>query len=245
MIEKYSKRINCVNISGNPNLPWSYYLIKKYQDKWQWRPEYDWYHDEKTNDYPSLSTNSGIEWTLEILNDFNVKVDFWRIALKGKIPEETIKRFKKEFDRKELIGWEHYRFSDWRETAEIHRTGWENLSLNPNFSFSSNLLVFLYKNTVKLTYPEGNLAHNGDYVTKEFRLLEILKNTPIAISELDELMDNELSWGKILVNENHINDTIWEILLKPLFTEKYIEEFLSFIKTKIADNNTASAQHMV
>lgn len=236
LIEKHEKKINWENISGNPNLPWSYDLIKKYQDKWQWIPKYNWYHDIKTNNYPSLSTNSGIEWTPELLNEYRDKVDFWRIALKGKLHEESLKKFHEEFNRKELIGWEHYKYSDWRETAEIYRTGWENLSLNPNFQYSTNFIPYLYNETIKLTFPQGNLAHGGDYVTEEYRLLELFNNTPITNLNLDELIDNELGWGQILVNENHINDTIWTLLFKPLFTDKYIEEYHEFIRKQIIEN---------
>jgi hypothetical protein len=238
LIEKYETKINWENISGNPNLPWSYILIKKYKDKWQWISASNRYTDIKTINFPSLSTNSGIDWTPELLKEYRDKVDFWRIALNGKLQEESVKEFHEEFNRKETIEFDTHKFSDSRETEEIYRTGWENLALNPNFQCSKDFIPYLYKKTIELTFSVGNLAQDGYYATKNYKLLELLNNTPITNLNLEELIDNELAWGQLLFNENHINDSIWTKLIKPLFNEQYIEEYHKFIRKTVTLKTT-------
>lgn len=221
LIEKYYNRINWESLSCNPNLPWSFEFIKKYEDKWNWY---------------KLSASKGIKWCSEILNEYEDRVDFWLIALNGKIPEESILKFHEKFDKKQVVDIRNFRFSDWRETGKVYRTGWENLYLNPNFKFSSNFIDFLYKRTTKVTYIDGNLADDGEYVTKEYSILEILKNTPITNLSIDQLISNEFQWGEILYNENHINYTVWTDIIKPLFTNNYIKEYHTFLKFILEEN---------
>lgn len=228
LLDKYFNEVNWKNLSGNPNLPWSYDLIEKYEEKWLWIPEFNWYPDDETNDSPSLSTNAGITWDVEILEKCVDKIDFWRIARKGTIPEKSIIKFHKEFNRKELVGWQHHKWSDWRVTSEIYRTGWENLHLNPAFSIPLTLIEFLYETKIELTFADGNLAHDGNYVTKEFRLLEILKQKNITNLTFSELVNMEPNRGEILLNDQFINDTIWNEIIKSMFTDGIVENYLKY-----------------
>ena len=220
LILKYYDLWNWEELSGNKGLNWSFDFLKKYVNNWSWKPRHNWYINDENVDSPSISTNEGIQWTLEILNEWNDKIDFWLIARKGKICNDALMHYFEELNRKEKVGWIFHKYSDWRETEDIYRTGWENLALNKNFRISMQNVNFLYEKKISLTYSEGNLAQNdGSYETTEYRILELLKDSVIEGIAIDDLMANENSWSNILINDEFINDSIWLNIIKPIIID--------------------------
>lgn len=235
LIEKYLHKWDWEKLSGNHRLPWSYDFIEKYENKWYWKMTTRGRIEDETNFDPSISTDEGIIWDIKMLSKWKDQIDFWRIARRGKITDSALEEFHPEFNRKELVDWEFHKFSDCYATEEIFRTGWENFSLNKHFNINKNNIEFLYRNRISLTYSVGNLAWygHGNYETKDFRLLEILKgNTVLGIS-LSELIENEIGWTQILINENYINDTVWERLIEPLFIKGLYINYLKMLITNI------------
>jgi hypothetical protein len=151
-------------------------------------------------------------------------LDFWCITRRESISPCVLDKYMDEFDRNEHIGWKFHRYSDWRETEDQYKTGWENLAENGNFTISRENINFLSSKKMNLTYAVGNLASNGEYETSEFRVLEILRNSMVVNISLDELILNYDNWGNLLINENFLNDSVWETIIKPVF-DAYLREF--------------------
>jgi hypothetical protein len=150
LIEKYYPYLYWDQLSGNPSLPWNLEFIKKYEENWKWYPD----DSSKVAPYilddkyykPSLSTNSGILWDLQKLERYQRKLDFWRVALHGRLTEEAIMSFADKFDRSEEVGTKRHRHGDHVEMAKIYRNGWENLAKNPNIYINlTNIDFFLFQ----------------------------------------------------------------------------------------------------
>lgn len=251
LIRKYRFKWDWEGLSGNPNLPWSYGFIKEYEDQWYWKPDFDDYFENEIVyplsliNSPSISSNQAILWDEKMLLEWENRVDFWRIAKAGKIEESAIKKFHTKFYRKEVVNTELYKHSDWYDSADIYRTGWENFSINKNFFMTRKNIDFYYQNSISLTYPVGNLANDGFFETKDYRLLEILKNSLVLEISLNELIENEAGWSQYLVNDSFINDSIWVSVLKPIFTDElcrsYLEYHLNYIE--LSEKSETRAQH--
>jgi len=239
LIDKYVDKWDWKKLSGNQGLPWSKKLIIKYENRWQWKPDTNSYTFDKYYFYPSLSTNSGINWDTDMLLTWKNNLDFWRIALFGRISNDAIKYFQSEFNRKELVSIESHKYSDWRATSKIHRTGWENLALNDNFKIHSLDIEYYFETKLALTYPVGNFARYGNYKTKEFRLLDILKEKPLHDFKIHDIITSKNSWGKILINKSFINDSVWE-LIKPFVDKKFISDFLILVSKNESNFKTTS-----
>jgi len=237
LIDDYIERWNWEWISGNPKLPWSSKFMKKYEMKWQWRPKYDWYFDEKTNTYPSISTNPGIIWDSTMFQHFKDRIDLWRIAKVASINDDVLRISYDELCRNEKVGLEFYKYSDWKETVDTYRTGWENLKRNNNFAISLDNIEFYFLKNIELTYPVGNMANDGTYVTKSYRLLDLLKEKPIYGITINDLIENEFGWTQYLLNENFINNSVWDQVIEPLFTEEQCLLFLTNLRL-YCNNNT-------
>jgi hypothetical protein len=232
-INKFEKFWKWEKLSGNPNLPWCYDLLKKYEKLWRWKPEdYLGYSSEHTTKYySSISTNYGIFWDEYMFLEWQDKIDFWRISWVGKIKDSCIRRFFYEFCRRELIGWKHHKYSDDWGHAEVYRTGWENFVLNKNFVISPENIDFYYQTKITLTYPVGNFAVSENYESSDYCLLEILKNKPLKGFTIDEIYDN-YDYAKYLFNSEFINDSLWETMVKPIFTEDKIVEYLEYLANR-------------
>ncbi|HRL70798.1 MAG TPA: hypothetical protein PLT79_03760 [Flavobacterium sp.] len=239
LIEKYKDHWDWDSLSGNPNIPWSHSFLNKYNDLLRWIPKYNSYKGEECISEPSISTNPGINWTIELIDSFSDKLDFWNIARVGKINSEIAIKYKNEFDRKEHIGFIFHKSSDNRETEYIYVNGWQNLTKNSNFYIDNNSILFYYENIVTISFSTGNLASNsctGALVTCDFKILEILKDQVISLT-FQDLINNELSWTKILINDNFMNNSIWENIIKPYLEEIGIDIFLSDLQNELNQYN--------
>lgn len=232
LIEAFEEQWNWENLSGNPSLPWSLNLFKKYENKWQWTVKYDWYsgtgggQENENNYYPSISTNPGIVWNVKMIEFAKSKIDFWRLARRGNLSLAVVKKIRKELYRKEHTGWVFHKSSDFEHTEKIYLTGWENLSKNELFKLSPDSIDFLFKNKITLTYSNGNLARDeGKYITSEFRLIEIFKNSKFASSEFVEFIITSDKYRDFFINDDFINDEIWEKIIVP-YTLKNTKDLL-------------------
>lgn len=218
LLNKYFDKWDWSLLSCNPKLPWSTQFINRYEKHWVWNSDFDWYHNDLINNYPCLSKNTGITWTVELLREHYNKVDIWLIALFGNITNEAIYRYSNELDEKHLIGWKHHRYSDWRATEEINRTGWENLPLNPNFKLDIDLIQFCYLKHISITKGDDDYAFARDenYITKSYRVLYLLRESKTVDISLMELLEYSETWTKILFDENFLNDSIYDIVLSEI-----------------------------
>ena len=245
LVAKYFDKWCWWSLSGNPSLPWSFEFIKKYESKWQWTPIYeDKDADHITNESfsPSISTNKGIFWDNSLVEEWYEKINIWRIAIIGQISDEVLLKFHGDFDRKVQIGWEFHRSSDWKETEKLYRTGWENLALNPYFEINWKNIDFLYRKKVIKTRSVGNLAKDGEYQTKEYRVLELLKKCKIEGISLQDIIDNEIGWTQNILNEEFINESIWNDLLRPVFDRNfslcYLQDLMPNIDIEVLKRNS-------
>lgn len=209
LIKKYLDKWDWELLSGNPNLPWDEEFLIEYNSRFLWKPKVDYFLFRKDKNYPSsISTNIGIVWDENLLELFHENINFWDITLVSKITDKAIIKFKDSFESEQMVGTQNHRYSDSRVTEWKSRNGWENLPLNPNFFISKNNIDFYLNNKTTINYVEGNLAEDGDYTNKDVTILEVLKNSNLQDIELIDIIKNETSWGKFLLNENFANKSI-------------------------------------
>lgn len=234
IIDKYHNKLDWAELSFNPSLLWSLELLEKYENDWHWIPQKNnWYWDEYEQTKPSISTNKAIKWTVNMLERFYLKIDFWRISLNGNLSEDSIIQFQNEFDRKEKCDFIYHKWSDSRTDEHIVKNGWENLNINKNITFSKSILDFLYKRKVIITYSTGNLAHDGEVVDEEIRLLELFKEKDFIGIQLQDLIDNELTWGGLIFNNTFINKHLFRTIIKPFLTRENVIVYLNSLKELI------------
>ncbi|MEZ5198354.1 MAG: hypothetical protein R2764_18780 [Bacteroidales bacterium] len=213
LIKKFITKWNWKYLSTNNSLPWSLEFIAEFEEYWVWSSERTDFKDIDKNTYKinCLSANTGIKWTLEILEKHYSKIDFWLISLYGSFNYEVLERFRDEFNETRVVDWEYHKFSDFgSEIVDIYRTGWENLACNSNFFISPKNIDFLYSNFVEVKTIHGNFVHDGYYLNVKKNLLEILRDNKIKDFRLSEIIDYELSWGHILINDTFINNSLFE-----------------------------------
>lgn len=240
LIETFKDKWNWQTLSGNPSLPWSLNLLKKYDSHWKWNVEFDWYTDTgsegqevETNYLPSISTNPGIIWNVEMIKFGKKRLDFWRLARRGNLCLDVVKNIKKELYRKEHTGWVFHEYSDFMTiTEKIYLTGWENLSKNHLFKLTPEVISFLYNNKIELTYSVGNLNKDGSYVTSEFKLIEIFKNSTFINKEcMKQVIQND-DLRAVFVNNDFVNDEIWGKIIAPYTLKNQKELLINFKKIK-------------
>jgi hypothetical protein len=228
---------NWQSLSGNTNLPWSLDLLKKYDEYWQWNVEYNWYTDTgtrgqeiDTNYLPSISTNPGIKWNVEMINFGRNKLDYWRLARRGNLSLNVIKLIQNELYRKEHTGWVFHKSSDFSHTEDIYLSGWENLAKNELIKLSPDIVKYLSEKEIELTYSVGNLARGdeGKYITSTIKLIELFKNSSFVTKSYicEILSQKELSI--FFINNNFINKDIWTQLVVPYFTANKTELLAKF-----------------
>lgn len=232
LIDKYHSKIDWAKLSCNPGLPWSLELLEKYEKDWHWVPQINnWYFDEYNKETkPSISTNPAIKWTTILIERFYSKIDFWRISLNGNLTEDAIIQFQNEFDRKEKCDFKYHKSSDSRAVEHIVKNGWENFIKNRNIVFSISIIPFLFKQKTIITYSNGNLADYGKVVDEEKRLLELFREKDFKEVQLDDIIDNEMTWGGLLFNNTFINRYLFRTVIKPLLTRKNVITYLNSLR---------------
>ncbi|MEO8150515.1 MAG: hypothetical protein ABI723_22985 [Bacteroidia bacterium] len=232
LIDNHLEKWDWKLLSYNPSLPWSESFIDKYKSKWKWKKKYSWTDGEGADyDEPSLSANSGIKWDVSLLTKYENKVDFWLIALKGSIDDEAIIKFHQYFNKKEHVGYKYHRDSDGYIDEELYRTGWENFILNPHFSITRRNLIFYYHYYISITRGKI-ISSNLEYVISEHPLLKIFWKSPISGINFKDVMANENCWANCLIDVWEINESVWKDLIKPLFKNKFIMDFLHLLSKK-------------
>ncbi len=103
---------------------------------------------------PCLSSNTGINWTDELISHFLLKLDFWIIALRGKISAELVMKYAAFFDEIRYWSSNYIKHSDWGTFEEYHfHNGWQNLLYNPNFTLTDELLDWGASRKVRIIEP--------------------------------------------------------------------------------------------
>ena len=106
------------------------------------------------------------------------------------------------------------------------RTGWENLGYNNKFNINRLNVDFLYDNSILLTYPVGNWAYEEKSETKEFKLIEFVRENSVSNITWEDLIRNEHTWTPYLINDSFINDTIWNSLIASFLNSEKVSIFL-------------------
>ncbi len=240
LIDAFKDKWNWQSLSGNPSLPWSITFMKKYHRYLKWNVQFNWYTDTgskgqevDTNYLPSISTNPGINWDVEMIKYGMKKIDFWRLARRGKLTLDVIKLIKKKLYRKENTGWVFHKSSDFSETESIYLTGWENLAKNNSFKLTEEIIMFLSENEITLTFSVGNLARGeGEYVTKKMKLIEIFNNSTFVNTDYIYSVIKDQKLKGYFINNDFINDDLWEKIIAPYSISNKTELLNEFKKIK-------------
>jgi hypothetical protein len=161
-------------LSDNPSIDVSF--INKYSDKIifsESKDGFNWnfhYHFGGTsgNYVPrrSLSSNAGFVWTDTFIQDHLKEIDFWLIALFGKITPELVIKYAAFFDESREISTSWKKNSDW-PTIKVHYfcSGWQNLKKNKNFIPSEDFLTFSKNREIRVYKPYEDEGHNTNYIS--------------------------------------------------------------------------------
>jgi hypothetical protein len=259
LIEKYISKVNFKALSSNPSVQWSIELIKKYnnhwdwaelshncgidfnyvmllqfEEQWHWKPKLNnWYWDEYKDEKikKCLASNKNIKWTLEIVDKFYERIDFWRISLHGIIDEDVLIKYSNEFNRKEKCGFESHKWSDFRSSEDIYKNAWENLKVNRNTKFTKNMIDFFSNYNITITYSTGNLAHDGDIIEENISLLELFKNLNFQDLTIDLVLLNHNNWGRTFLNNEFINFHLLEESIRPILSKEFSIKLLHGLRT--------------
>lgn len=102
----------------------------------------------------SLSTNEGLIWTDSLIQTFVNKLDFWAIALMGKIDSKLIMKYAGFFNESREISTYHQKNSDYPSIkVHVFSSGWQNLNKNPNFIPSEEFIDFSKKYITRIYKP--------------------------------------------------------------------------------------------
>ena len=126
------------------------------------------YHDKKYNNTslirrdpkPSLSSNPGLIWTDSLIQTYIKKLDFWLIALRGKIDSNLVMKYAAFFNESREYSTHWKRNSDY-PSEQIHNfsSGWQNLKKNINFHPTEEFFYFAKTYSTKIykssTYTTG------------------------------------------------------------------------------------------
>lgn len=237
LISKYLENWDWEALTLNPSLPWSESFIATYEDRWTWK-----YYDDRfvtegkrlshVTLKSSISSNTGIGWTLSMLKRWGSVVDLWTIAGCGNLTDMAIIYSGQKLDESRLVGWKHLKFSDWRESVELDDTGWERMARNPKSCVSKNNVEYYHSRRISLVVFQGN-ARDGAYQQKDLSVLEVLKELPAKGFEFQDLVENEFTWLQHLLGSNFVNDGLWDEVIEELFTPDFIKEYLSFLDNNI------------
>lgn len=239
LISRFQDNFDWTILSGNKALPWNLNFIRKFKDRLLWQKfDHDdkYHHPSPYNYYPIYScliTNQGINWNLRLIMEFKDQVDLWRLAKYGNIKNEVLIKFKKEFDERRVIGTQFLKTSDFRDETIIEYTGWENLSFNNSFFIEIEHINFFLENKTEIKYFKGN-AMSGEEVYEKRNLIEILNNSKLSGISVNQIIKGE-KWTNKFLNENFINDYLWEYVLKNEFNEETMNTFLMQLKKKMLE----------
>ena len=136
----------------------------------------------------SLSSNPGLIWTESLIQTYIKKLDFWLIALRGKIDSNLVMKYAAFFNESREYSTHYQRNSDY-PMIKVHNfsSGWQNLKKNINFypteefiNFSKTYVTRIYESYHDDTGPDHKIKGFVDPHTssgfEEVSLYSILKN---------------------------------------------------------------------
>lgn len=241
LISKYRDNFCWKSLSNNKGLPWSFELLEMFSEYWIWQPIscdytlYDKYYNRgfynKTVNlhHASLSTNEGISWTIEMVDKWHNKLDFWLLARFGKLTLSVLQDYCAEFDREEFVYYTGGRnFDNW-----VYENGWQCLCYNKNFKINSKMVLYLHDKIIELTcHPTDKISDKGEIVYEnkmdeilkiKLSLLELFQDNDVVNIALTDIICSYNSWGKTLLNEKFINNQVYRNEIIPLL-EKMINQ---------------------
>jgi len=141
LIDKYIDNWDWENLSGNPSLPWSIALLLRYKERLYWRRDHKRIESKKNN---SISTNSGIRWSVNQFILFESLINPFDIARFASVDVSVLYRFFQRFNVVGPTGYKHIKYSsDHWDVIQVFETSWSVLAKNPNFEYTYELLNFL------------------------------------------------------------------------------------------------------
>ena len=113
----------------------------------------------------SLSSNPHINWTDSLIQEYIKKIDFWLIALVGKITSELVVKYAAFFDESREYRTSWKKNSDW-PLIKVHHfcSGWQNLKKNKNFTPSDSFLEFAKSREVRVYNPFEDNRQSGNSI---------------------------------------------------------------------------------
>lgn len=233
LIDRYIDKWDWQGLSGNPSLPWSLGFLLRYENRLVWK----WSHALPSSKGSSISTNTGITWTVKEVLTFCDRLDFFEIAKFGRIDENVLFRFYDKFNSLRLTGSKQERISDWYDSYKIYNTGWSVLAENPNFEFSFELIEFLSELEAPVIYYSGNARAGFTEHQKVVKAITLIGDCRIKETAISSLLRSGLYVS--FINQDrvrrtketgkpntvtvlpYINPSIWNYL------RKYFDHFIN------------------
>lgn len=189
---------------------------------------YNYHNNEYWGIKPCISTNPGLDWTLKKFNMYKNKIDFWLLAMFGKIDEEIITKHGVELDESRKVRTVYSSWSDWPISYPVYKTGWENLMDNFNFYVNRDLLLYLRRVKFSKIEFEGNMMDTP--VNKEVNVFDIIPADKIKI-EFEQLYSYSHLIPEKYLNEISIDDYIYKNIIKPelLKNREYVRYILKCV----------------
>jgi hypothetical protein len=102
----------------------------------------------------SLSSNPGLIWTDSLIQTYIKKLDFWVIALRGKIDSNLVMKYAAFFNESREYSTHRQKNSDY-PSIKVHNfsSGWQNLKKNIDFHPTEEFFYFAKKYSTRIYKP--------------------------------------------------------------------------------------------
>jgi hypothetical protein len=128
----------------------------------------------------NLSCNSGIVWSDDIIQDNIGKIDFWLIALYGKVDPDLVIKYAAYFDESREVDRTSRRNSDGQINITIFANGWQNLLINKHFNPSLDFVEFAINREIRIY----DSFEHWESIKSEINPSEVAQYTKISVYDL-------------------------------------------------------------
>jgi hypothetical protein len=234
LIKCFEERIAWPQLSGNKSLPWTGELLDEFSFKWIWKKQKtdhayftgNWHkgnwHETVSHSASdhwgalNISSNSGIEWTPDLLTKYESQLDVWALAAKGKLDTSCVRcLFDKLHEHRPAFKY-RAKFSDWSDDIyRVSLTGWHLLFLNEHASIDASVLNDIHSMQFTRTPDMAIRSQSWDSEKRTSNVLELLfpKRYEDGIRlkfdvNLADCVENANTWGSVLMKYAIRGDTM-------------------------------------
>jgi len=225
LLDKYIRKFDISILGVNKSLPWSKEFIDKYKNYWYWSRECEEVTDSDGDPidgwcYKSIFENPGIEWTTELLKEFQSRIDFADLSYTENI-KWNFDKLNKFADKLNWLGISYSENIDFNEPLILKFKDlwyWDILYQNAKYCENSYLfhqyktLTDDYKNCTEddrikiIMFNCSNIKLSQEEIDQYYSLVNFSKlsyNTKIdwTINFL-ERYSSKLDWGILASNKS-------------------------------------------